>query len=94
MKAPALASPVATNDADYGMYGRVFPDPLAGCTPRVGVCSPTAKGTVPATQFIQYQELIDGLRSLNSKDAWNDDLEVLVLHGKLGDGSGTAAGPT
>ncbi len=94
MTAPAMASPVATNDAQYSVYGRVFPDPLAGCTPGVGVCSPNAKGTVPATQFIQYQELIDGLRYLNSKDAWNDSLEVLVLDGKLGDGSGTAAGPT
>ena len=33
MAAPAPAAPVATNDAQYSILGRVFPDPLAGCTP-------------------------------------------------------------
>lgn len=70
---PAAATPVATNDAEYAVYGRVFPDPLAGCTPGVGLCSPNAQGKVPATQFIQYQELIDGLRYRNSsKEGWTD----------------------
>jgi hypothetical protein len=92
MTAPALATPVATNDAEYGIFGRVFPDPLAGCTPGVGLCSPNAQGNVSAAQFIQWQELLDGLRYLNSKDHWNDYLEVLVLDGRLGDGSGSTAG--
>ena len=38
MAAPAPAAPVATNDAQYSILGRVFPDPLAGCTPGVGLC--------------------------------------------------------
>ena len=91
---PAVATPVATSDAAYLALGRVFPDPLGGCqlvgsTP----CSPHAQGNVPATQFIQWQEFVDGLRFLNSKPEWQRRLEVLVLDGKLGAGSGTTAGP-
>lgn len=93
MATPAVATPVATDDVEYGLLGRVFPDPLAGCSRALGVCSPNAQGNVPATQFIQWQEFLDGLRYLNSKPYWNDYLEVLVLDGKLGEGSGTTAGP-
>jgi hypothetical protein len=50
--AAAHATPVATNDSQYSQLGRVFPDPLAGCTS--SPCSPNAQGNVPATQFIQY----------------------------------------
>jgi Zinc carboxypeptidase len=86
--APALATPVATNDAQYAQLGRVFPDPLAGCvaTP----CNPDAQGNQAATQFIQYPEMIDGLKYLNSKKQWRQFLEVLPLDGKLGEGSGTS----
>ena len=87
LPAAASATPVATSDAEYASLGRVFPDPLANCsgTP----CDPNAQGNQPATQFIQYPELISGLRYLNSKPAWRRYLEVQPLDGKLGDGSGT-----
>jgi hypothetical protein len=85
--AAALATPVATNDAQYASLGRVFPDPLANCV--ASPCDPAAQGNQPATQFIQYPELIDGLRYLSSKPKWRRYLEVLPLDGKIGDGTGT-----
>src|SRR4029450_9148746 len=80
----ALATPVATNDAAYMALGRVFPDPLAGCQ-RLGVkpCLPNAQGNVPATQFIQFQELIDGLKFMNSRADWRSNMEVWQLDGYL-----------
>src|SRR3954451_13464378 len=89
----ALATPVATNDAGYLALGRVFPDPLAGCQ-LVGVkpCSPNAQGNAPATQFIQYQELIDGLKFMNTRAEWRRYMEVWPLDGYLGDGSGSGLG--
>src|SRR3954454_19062281 len=90
LPATALASPVATNDAQYNQYGAVFPDPLGGCQASgIKPCSPSARGNQPASQFIQYQEMIDGLKFLNSKPQWRRYLEVWPLDGKVGDGSGT-----
>jgi hypothetical protein len=63
---PALASPVATDDATYLAYGRVFPDPH-GCVKGQPLKSPYAKGNVCAAQFIQYPELVAGLAYLNTK---------------------------
>jgi hypothetical protein len=98
LAAPASATPVATNDDQYEGLGRVFPDPLANCQ-RGGddsPCSPFAQGNLPATQFIQYQEFISAMRYMNTSDAhkeWKNYMEVLPLDGKLGEGSGTKAGP-
>ena len=75
----AVPNPVATDEPTYQAYGRVFPDPH-GClaygvpdqdgdgvkdTP-AGV-SPWAKGRVCTDQFLQYQEVIDGSRFLQSR---------------------------
>jgi hypothetical protein len=93
--APAFATPAATNDATYTVLGRVFPDPLGGCqlAANTAPCSPHAQGNVPATQFIQWDEFVSGLQYLNSKPGWQRHMEVLVLDGKIGAGSGTAPGP-
>ena len=89
----ASATPVATSNAAYLAMGKVFPDPLAGCQ-RVGSdpCSPNAQGNVPAAQFIQYQEFIDGLKYMNQRHAWKRYIEVWPLDGYLGDGSGSGMG--
>ncbi len=63
---PALAIPAATNDASYNAYGRVFPDPQ-GCTKGTPGNSPWAKGKVCATQFLQRDETLAGLRYLQGK---------------------------
>jgi hypothetical protein len=77
--AGAAPNPVATTEAEYQAYGRVFPDPH-GClaygvpdsdgngvkdTPR-GI-SPWAKGRMCADQFLQYQEVIEGAKFLESR---------------------------
>jgi hypothetical protein len=82
----ALASPVAVDDASYSLLGRVFPDPLAGCVeqardPEDGPCSPTARGNLPATQFIQWEEFLAGITYLNRKHPRY--MEVWTLDGKL-----------
>jgi hypothetical protein len=90
--AEAAAAPVATSDPSYQVLGRVFPDPLAACS-HVGTapCSPNAQGNVPATQFIQYQEFLDGLEYMNTRSDWQRYMEVEVLDGKLGaNGDGEA----
>jgi len=88
--AVASATPVATSDSQYQLYGRVFPDPLAGCQ-QMGAspCSPNAQGNLPANQFIGWQEQVDGLAYMNSKPAWQRYMEVWPLDGKLGAGTGT-----
>jgi hypothetical protein len=63
---PAAAAPVATNDVTYLAYGRVFPDPHGGSRGLPGR-SPFAKGNVPATTFLQYDETIAGLQYLQTK---------------------------
>lgn len=75
----ALASPVATDDTTYQLYGRVFPDPH-GCVKGQPGKSPFAQGNVCATQFIQFPELIAGLRFLESK--FPQLLEVYAVAGQ------------
>lgn len=62
----AAATPIADTDALYDLYGRVFPDPH-GCVRGLPGRSPYAKGNVCATQFIQFDESIRGLRYLESR---------------------------
>jgi hypothetical protein len=87
---PVSATPTANDDATYGQYGRVFPDPLAACNGSP-VCSPNAQGNVPATQFIQFNEFLSSIRYMNGK--FSRFMEVLPLDGKLGDGNGTGKAP-
>ncbi|MFP5297574.1 MAG: M14 family zinc carboxypeptidase [Actinomycetota bacterium] len=56
----AISSPVATSEAEYQVYGRIFPDPH-GCNP---AGSPFAKGNVCATDFMQFRELQLGVELL------------------------------
>ena len=74
----ASATPVATSNRVLHVMGKVFPDPLAGCQ-RVGsdLCSPNAQGNVPASQFIQYEEFIDGAQ------VHEPAARVAALHGGL-----------
>jgi hypothetical protein len=89
--ATAMATPVATNQAEYGVLGRVFPDPLAGCVEGgPAPCSPNAQGNVPATQFIQVDEFVQAIRFLNSKPEWQRHLEVWPLDGRMGENEGDA----
>lgn len=64
----AEATPVAANAAAYQACGRVFPDPHAywpSTTPPKGQ-SPFAKGNLEcrASDFLQYQEMVDGMTYL------------------------------
>jgi len=89
----AGATPVATSDGDYSTLGRVFPDPLAGCqNAGSSPCSPNAQGSIPATQFIQFNEFKSALQYMNQKPDWQRYMEVWALDGKMGDGSGTGLG--
>ena len=89
---PALATPVATSDAEYGVFGRIFPDPMGGCGPAgIQPCSPNAQGNVPATQFIGVDEFVDAVAFMNSKPEWQRYLEVLPLDGRMGENDGDAA---
>ena len=75
--ASATATPVATSDDEYSALGAVFPDPMGGCP--LPVCSPYAQGNVPATQFIQVEELQDALRYMNQQEEWRNYMEVWPL---------------
>jgi PKD repeat protein len=78
----AAASPVAVDDASYTVLGRVFPDPLGGCAQTgAPICSPNAKGNVPAGQFIQWEEFLNGVAYLNQE--FPGYMEVWPLDGKL-----------
>ena len=76
----ALATPVATNDAAYQVMGRVFPDPH-GCIAGAPGASPWAKGNICATQFMQWDEALEGLRFL--EDRLPRFLQVLNLRQAL-----------
>src|SRR5439155_18779194 len=69
---PATASPVATDDGSYTVLGRVFPDPLAGCSNSGGACSPTANGNVAAQQFIGIDEFVDAINVTDLEDGGAD----------------------
>ncbi|MGH2955114.1 MAG: M14 family zinc carboxypeptidase [Solirubrobacterales bacterium] len=64
--APALATPVATDEATYEAYGRAFPDPH-GCTAGLPTTSPWAKGNVCAVQYLQWNATLDGLAFLEQR---------------------------
>src|SRR3954468_6238266 len=89
----AMATPVATDDGSYQALGRVFPDPLAGCSNSGGACSPTANGNIPATQFIGIDEFVEAIKYMNSKPEWQRYMEIIALDGKLGDGAGNGKDP-
>ena len=57
----ASSTPVATSDAEYTAYGRIFPDPH-GCHVGEPGFSPWAKGRVCAVDFIQFEEMTRGVR--------------------------------
>ena len=65
----AVPNPVATDEATYTAFGRVWPDPQGCLRPLSGVVpkgvSPWAKGNVCAVQFLQYEEVIEGARFLS-----------------------------
>ena len=75
--ANAQAGPVATSDAEYSAYGRVFPDPQGG--PCSAPCSPYRQGNVPATQFIGFEEFESAITYMNSNPEWQRYLEVWPL---------------
>lgn len=77
----AVAGPVATNEATYSAFGRVFPDPQGGncATAGIGPCSPKAQGNVPATSFIGFQEFESGLNFLATRSEWQRYMEVWPL---------------
>lgn len=66
LASPALATPVATDDAAYQAFGRAFPDPH-GCVAGAPATSPWAKGNVCAVQYLQWNEAIDGLEFLEQR---------------------------
>ena len=51
---------------------------------REALLAATRRATCPASQFIQYQELIDGLKYMNTKARWQRYMEVWPLDGKIG----------
>ena len=75
--AAAQAGPVATSDAEYSAYGRVFPDPQGGACS--APCSPYRQGNVAATQFIGYEEFESAITFMNQKPEWQRYLEVWPL---------------
>lgn len=79
---PALApraagTPVATSEETYALYGRVFPDPH-GCSDGAPGTSPFAKGNVCATDFVQFDEMVQGMSFL--EEHFGRFIEVYVLH--------------
>src|SRR5687768_10412989 len=74
-----FTSPVATDDTTYAAYGRVFPDPQ-GCNQGQPGYSPWSKGNVCAFDFLQFQELQDGLAYLQDIEGFGDFIEVYKLH--------------
>jgi hypothetical protein len=79
---PVVATPVATNEELYQLYGRVFPDPH-GCLDGAPASSPWAKGDVCAGQFVQWDEAVSGLRFLDER--FPRYLQVLNLRTMFGD---------
>jgi len=72
-QAAAGPTPVASNEAEYLAFGRVFPDPH-GClnqppAPTPPNVSPFAKGKVCATQFVGYDQTIAGVRFMEQRFA-------------------------
>ena len=76
----ANAFPVAADDARYLAYGRVFPDPH-GCLRGLPGARPWAKGNVCAVQFLQWQDVLDGLGYLESR--FEGMIELINLREKF-----------
>ncbi|MBW3621467.1 MAG: hypothetical protein KY461_14575, partial [Actinobacteria bacterium] len=79
---PVAATPVATHDALYTAYGRVFPDPH-GCFQGAPTKSPNANGNVCAGQFVQWHEAMSGLAYL--EQLFPRYVEVINLREQYGD---------
>jgi hypothetical protein len=79
---PAVAIPVAADENSYQLFGRVFPDPH-GCVRGAPGKSPWAKGEVCATQYLQWQETLDGLAFLEER--FPRYLQVINLRAMFGD---------
>ncbi|MGH3734837.1 MAG: M14 family zinc carboxypeptidase [Micromonosporaceae bacterium] len=79
---PAAATPVASDEQTYRLFGRAFPDPH-GCLEGPPAASPWAKGNVCATQFAQWDETISGLKFLEQR--FPRYLQVLNLRTMFGD---------
>jgi hypothetical protein len=77
ISSPVIATPVATDDGTYQLFGRVFPDPH-GCVRGQPGTSPWAKGEVCAGQYIQWDEALGGLTFLEAR--FDRYLDVLNLH--------------
>jgi hypothetical protein len=87
--AVGVPNPVATDEATYQAFGRVFPDPhgcqayLASDADGDGVkdtppgVSPWAKGRVCADQFLSYEEVLEGTSFLANR--FPDFLKVIRL---------------
>jgi Zinc carboxypeptidase len=73
------ASPVATSEEEYLLYGRVFPDPH-GCNQGQPGYSPFAKGNVCAVDFLQFAELQNGLAFLQELEGFDNFIETYTLH--------------
>jgi hypothetical protein len=96
----ALPNPVATNDAAYAAFGRVFSDPQ-GCRVQdvdgdgvndvvpPGV-SPWAKGKMCMGQFLSYEEAIEGSKYLASR--YPRFLQVIRLDQAYNDPNMVSAG--
>lgn len=77
-EAVTAASPVATSEEEYDLYGRVFPDPH-GCNQGQPGYSPFAKGNVCAVDFLQYDELQNGLAFLGEIEGFENFIETYRL---------------
>ena len=73
----SYAMPVATDDATYQAFGRVFPDPH-GCVRGLPNKSPYAKGNVCSVQFSQWNDALAGVRFLHDK--FPNLIELVNLH--------------
>jgi hypothetical protein len=78
----SIATPAAGDETQYQLMGRVFPDPH-GCVKGLPGKSPWAKGQVCASQFIQWDEAIGGLKFLEQR--FPRYLQVINLRTQYGD---------
>lgn len=62
----ARTFPTAPDETRYQLAGRVFPDPHA-CVRGLPLMSPWAKGNVCAVQFLQYDDVLAGVRFLQER---------------------------
>jgi hypothetical protein len=96
---PALqtrVNPIATDEATYQLYARVFSDPhgcfvAGGQAPSPGqVISPWAKGRGCAIDYLSYAEVVNGARFLAQR--FPDLFEIIRLDEAYGNPAYTSAG--